>query len=218
MHVVERDGFYWQCGDGVHDDHLGFDPHEANLEPVLRGLLEADHVFLDVGAHVGHWTLRLSPQASKVIAIEANPATAEVLRSNIALNGLSNIDLYQTAAWDCEALLRLEDPNGHLRGGSTRTLPDEYGTVMGIQLDRVLVREPEIHLVKLDVEGSDLHALRGMRGLLAKHRPVLFIERHDQYGYYEFSELEALLADLGYVHEPAPGYGGAEYLIARPVA
>ena len=52
-------------------------------------------------------------------------------------------------------------------------------------------------MIKLDVEGADLHALRGMAGTLKRLGPSLLIERHDIYGYYELADLTGLLEELG---------------------
>ncbi len=112
------------------------------------------------------------------------------------------------AAWDETTALALSDPNGQTEGGSTRVLPAEMGTGGLVAAGR-LDEQPEltaldrIDLVKLDVEGADLHALRGMRGLLERHRPVLFVECHDIYGYYSRAELEETLTGLGYGFEVA---------------
>ena len=220
IRALKRDGFLWHHGDGDHEDHLGYEPHEANLEPVLRSLTGHDgKVFLDVGAHVGHWTVRLAPQASKVIAVEANPDTARVLRINVSINELPNVVVYQCAAWDEDTTLTLFNPRageGVERCGGTRTLPGEGGTVPARRLDVLLEDEPAIDVVKLDVEGADLHALEGMRGLIGRHGPVLFIERHDMYGYYEFPDMEKKLASLGYVYGHSGTFAGAQYIVARP--
>lgn len=222
--VTQADGFWWVMGGPDTDDHLGPAPHEANLEPFLKALLGHGHPFLDVGAHVGRWSIRLSPQASHVVAIEANPETARVLRQNITMNEMDkDITVIEIAAWDEETWLRLDDPNKRLRGGSTRVLPvteQETGSVLALPLDRALADagfgDLPFGLVKMDVEGADIHALRGMRDTLRKHRPVLFIERHDQYGYYTFPELEVVLGELGYGWQDGPEYMGAKYLICHP--
>jgi hypothetical protein len=77
-----------------------------------------------------------------------------------------------------------------------------------------------IDLIKVDVEGADLHALRGMAGLLARHRPQLLIERHDIYGYYTVGELTGLIEDLGYRWEHVAitlnGRNIAPYIKAKP--
>lgn len=218
------DGFLWEAGGPETDDHLAYDPHEANLEPVMRELLADASVtgpkaFLDVGAHVGRWSLRLSNQATRVIAVEPNPDTACLLERHTTLNKLEDkITILHFAAWDEETTLRLEDPNGKQRGGSTRTLPGSGPLVVtALPLDVVLGGTPDIGLVKLDVEGADLHALRGMRETLACSRPNLFIEMHDNQGYYKAEEMYVLLHELGYVWEEGPSYREQRHIIARHI-
>lgn len=214
--IVTADGLHW-VKDGPHtDDHLGPDPHEANLEPVIRGLL-GHGVFLDVGAHVGRWALRMAGQAKKVIAVEANPYTAQTLNENIWLNQLEDqVTVLQVAAWDEEALFHLEDPNGKHRGGSTYVVRDDEGQVRGRPLDSLLGDEPEIGLIKLDVEGADIHALNGLRRTIERCRPRLFIERHDCYGYYKIEDMYELLSSMRLEWQDGPRYGEGQYLIVVP--
>jgi FkbM family methyltransferase len=210
MRVREADGLLWVDRGGKAGDQLGPDPHEQDLWPILEGLLPEGGVFLDVGAHVGHWSLRLASKASRVIAVEANPVTASTLRRNIAMNDLGGkISVNEIAAWDEGAMLRLEDPYNQVAGGSTRVLPlrdgplNGDGVVMAARLDEVLASVDRLDLVKLDVEGADIHAIDGMAGLLERYRPALFVELHDIYGYYTRAELEACLERVGYAWEVA---------------
>jgi len=130
--------------------------------------------------------------------------------------------VHQVAAWDETTRLDLSDPNGKVSGGSTRALAaaaDSSGDVSAVPLDDLLAGT-RVDLVKLDVEGADLHALRGMAATLARCRPALLIERHDIYGYYELDDLTGLLEDLGYSWQKLSITlrGGAEalYLTAEP--
>jgi FkbM family methyltransferase len=229
--VRESDGLLWLDRGPAYGDAVGWADHEPELKPIVEGLLPKGGVLLDVGAHVGHWTLRLASKASKVIAVEANPETASTLRRNLAINDITNVRVWEIAAWDSNTSMRLEDPNKQTEGGSTRTMPDDDGVAVGLRLDEAIVDDlrDRLDLVKLDVEGADLHALRGMSGLLEKHRPVLFIECHDYCGYYKREDLEELLTDLGYGFEVAYTYpshwrpdgiadepADADYLICRP--
>jgi len=173
-------------------------------------------VFLDVGAHVGHYALRLARKAERVYAVEANPETAATLRRNAAVNDITNVTVVNVAAWDELTTLYLSDPNGQTAGGSTRTVEaiDMDGSVPTVQAmaldDNDVIRDGVarlgLHLVKLDVEGADLHALRGMVDLLRGNKPTLFIECHDAYGYYEREQLEKLLTTIGYRYEVAFTY------------
>jgi FkbM family methyltransferase len=217
LRTITADGLQWFQRGGNSDDWIAVH-HEESLTPVLDGLLPEGGVFVDVGAHVGRWALRLAAKASRVVAVEANPATAAVLRAHIDLNGIGNVEVVEVAAWDCETRMSLSDPNGKVTGGSTRVLEDG-DEVQACPLDNVLA-DVTPDLIKLDVEGADLHALRGMRGTLDRTKPTLFIEDHSIYGYYKLDDLFALLADFGYGHKEIdaalPGGRHAPYIVAVP--
>lgn len=232
--VVEADGLLWTDRGKHTEDLMGPSGHEEALKPILTRLVPKDGVVLEVGAHVGHWTLRLAEHAALILAVEPNPDSASVLRRNLAINDITNVEVLEVAAWDENGVhLQLDDPNQHTAGGSTRTLPtDDAGDVLSARLDDVVADTLErLDLVKLDVEGADLHALRGMARLLKKHRPVLFIECHDYCGYYTREELHQTLNELGYTWEIAHTYAStwsptgtlavpvdADYLRCMPVA
>lgn len=231
--IREADGILWLDHGPGSGDAIGWAGHEKELRPILADLLPEDGVMLDVGAHVGHWSLRLAAKASHIYAVEANPATASTLRRNLALNDVGNVTVVEMAAWDETTTLDLWDPAGQLDGGSTRVLPSTNGHgVPAGRLDAVpmLANLERLDLIKLDVEGADIRALDGMAGILAKHRPVMFIECHDIYGYYERADLAAAIARAGYTAETVMSYPTqwmpngrsetpqlADYLVARPV-
>jgi FkbM family methyltransferase len=177
--------------------------HEADLEPWVFKGLPADGVFLDIGAHVGHWALRAAKRCKRVIAIEANPETATRLRENIALNDLTNVTVHAVAAWDEETELSLFSAHGHSRDGTANVIggrPNEVevGKVPAVRLDVLLASEPRIDVIKIDVEGVDIRVLHGLTTLLDRHQPRLFIEDHSIYGMYEKTDLSNALTELGY--------------------
>jgi FkbM family methyltransferase len=214
--VVEFAGLKWQIDDPrkIFSDSLALS-HESAIDHEVLDRVPEGGVFADVGAHVGHYALRAAAKASKVVAVEANPDTAGRLEHNLGLNGITNVTVHPVAAWDERARMNLLSPHACPRDGSTQVLAasdGDEGFVDGLPLDDILSGLDRLDLVKLDVEGADLHALRGMAGTLARLRPVLFIEDHSIYGYYERDELNKLLEKLGYRwHDPFHGY-----LIAEP--
>lgn len=142
------------------------------------------------------------------------------------------------AAWDKPADLFLGNPDRRGDPGGGRVLPDGTGELVAAQrLDQcqpvldALTQADRLDLVKIDVEGADIHVIRGLAGLLETYRPVLLVECHDIYGYYARADLEQALTGLGYGFEVAasvpsnwqPGEGildharDADYLVARPV-
>jgi FkbM family methyltransferase len=220
--ITSSDGLRWYDDGPGTGDVLGPADHEAILEPTLRALLPVGGVLVDVGAHVGHWSIRLAGQASKVIAVEASPDTATRLWANITLNQITNIQAVQLAAWDRPARLTLHDSHGQVRGGGTRTLPSSHGHIQAGPLDTLLACEPRIDLIKIDVEGADLPTIRGLRHTTARLGPALFIECHDVLGYYKIADLHAGLDALGYTYRPGGQYVldsyTTSYLIAEPAA
>lgn len=147
--------------------------HElAQLEPLVGPESEV----LVVGAHVGTLAIPLARRVRRLRAFEPNPRTFELLRTNVALNGLENVELYQLAASEREETLEflLSRLNS---GGSKRTpkIEDPRYTYDGPE--RVEVRaaaldeflEPgDLDLVVMDIEGSEVFALRGMQAHLAR--------------------------------------------------
>lgn len=238
--VRESDGYVWLDRGANSDDWVAFTDHENWLWPVLDRLLPQDGVLLDVGAHVGRWSIRMASRAARVLAVEADPRTAKTLRRHLVMNDIDNVDVFEVAAWDRQAALTLADPNERTDGGGTRTVPDAepngHPTVMAMRLDRyrpilqTLSKLRRLDLIKIDVEGADIHVLQGLRGLLEKYRPAILLECHDIYGYYSRAELEKTLEALGYRFEVAasvpsnwqPGVGivsefrDADYLECLP--
>jgi FkbM family methyltransferase len=197
---VIADGLKWEVDPADHD---GLGPsHEDEITPLVLGLLPEGGTFLDVGAHVGHYALRAARKAASVIAVEPNPATAERLRHNAFINELRNVHVVEVAAWDGACPMRLERVHSYVRDGSGRVFPDTGGKIWGARLDDALnqypLRPDRLDLVKLDVEGADLQALDGMRGLIARHRPALVIEDHSYLGYYTRRQLAEVVVSLGY--------------------
>lgn len=222
-------GLLWHYSGPQSDDHLPILGHEWTLVNIAKALLPQDGVFLDVGAHVGLYSLELASKARVVLAWEANSETAARLEANAELNGLTEkIWIYDLAAWDKIEVLGMLDPHGKIAGGSSLCEPLEEGkeyvaVTEGSPLDDLLTSMPDwvhVDLIKIDVEGAERRVLAGARKLIREHRPTLFIEMHDIYlppGNRE--AVEAELAEVGYEHGPNIPYGpdGGYHLICKPL-
>jgi FkbM family methyltransferase len=152
---------------------------------------------LDVGANVGNYAARLSElvqDAGRVLAFEPIPQTFELLAANVGQFPIGNVTLFNVAASDSLAVRGMQMPT--LETGSANPymahLTDDGSgiSVMSLPIDTLDIQHP-IRLIKIDVEGHELSALRGMRKLLDRHRPVLIIEGRSP-------DVAAFLGDLGY--------------------
>jgi FkbM family methyltransferase len=160
--------------------HGSYEPHVAAL---VKHLLQPGETAVDIGANNGFYTAlfadRVGP-AGRVHAFEANPALVDRLTRMIALNGFhGRVRLNPVAVSDRAGTARLYlsdhlDTTGmsslvrktYLEGGAcidvaTTTL-DDYA------LQRLVA---PIALLKMDIEGAEISALRGMEALLRARPP-----------------------------------------------
>jgi len=161
------------------------DRYEVGTTQWLHGCLKPGDVFVDIGAHVGYYTLlaaRLVGPTGKVYAFEPEPYNHALLCRNIELNGYRNITVIRKAVSNRAGTsvlflsgldngfhsLRKQSPSQYKRGSmivETTTLDaflDEAGC-------------SRVDLVKMDIEGWELIALEGMRELLSRPRSMQII-------------------------------------------
>ena len=134
---------------------------------------------LDVGAHIGVYTTlsaQLVGSTGQVIAVEPDRRNVEILRENLAANDLSErVEILEVAASDANETIRFFLDEAETTGtmGSqwedplAKSRPVEIPTV---RLDEVLGSSAP-DLIKLDVQGAELAALRGMRKTLERGPP-----------------------------------------------
>lgn len=228
--IESEDGLLWSVSPGT-DDRLGPEFHEQPLLPIIRHLTPRGRAFVDIGAHVGTWALRMAMLGHDVRAVEANPLTFKTLATNIGLNSLSHkIKGYGYAAWSHWGLAELWDDNNKSSGGSTRCQHLGAKNRRGSKIAEIQTIPAHLLLegvwgctIKIDVEGAESKILEGLcldEGLRPK--PNLFIELHgDILGdpLHDDQVIEQV-RDLGY-HVPdtaadLPRYGRSRYLAARP--
>ena len=149
----------------------------------LERHVDGDSTVLVVGAHVGTLAIPLARKSKAVFAVEANPATYELLTRNIALNGSSNCTPVRIAASDRRGdipfLLSTANSGGSKRTPKHRSFLYYYDkpteiSVPGDRLDDVFATE-RFDLVLMDIEGSEYYALQGMQRILSQCR-ALFVE------------------------------------------
>jgi FkbM family methyltransferase len=216
VRLRSQDDLTWAVR-GDSDDRIGPGPHENGLHELMAGLVSPGSTFVDVGAHVGHYSLRMAKHCSRVVAIEPNPAASRALRANISLNKLTNVTVLDVAAHHRTERLRLWDPFNVTAGSCTRTLsqgaisprPGGYGIStlyagpegLGKYLDLVdaqpidaITGLRDIDLIKIDVEGNEGNALAGARRTIARHQPTVLVEMH--HNMYEEDIWPAVINEL----------------------
>ena len=169
---VEIDGHTLRL-DATDSLRLGLgEVHEPEISKIMTRLLRPGDLVVDGGAHIGYHSLhmaRLVGPRGRVEAFEPDPTNFELLEHNIAVNDYDNVNARDTAIWSrsCRKHLYLrDDHHGDHRlydPGDERTRIE----VQAVDLDSVLTSSLlSPRLIKLDLQGAELHALRGMQQTL----------------------------------------------------
>ncbi len=152
-----------------------FDPHIVAL---LRSTLRSEDVLVDVGAHIGWFSVIGSKLAGHVVAIEPDPDNWRHLRTNLRINGCENVTAYPVAAGQADGHTRLYQSFEHRGDHQLSVVGDrkDYKKVRVRSVDNVLAEAGKrASWIKLDTQGSEAAILRGMRRTLDS-RPRLVLE------------------------------------------
>jgi FkbM family methyltransferase len=199
-------------GDAVrlHPRLLGMSPggYESELANILVSQVKRGATVLDVGAHVGLHTLMFSQHAGvegRVLAVEASPANAGLLRKHLDWNDCRNVRLVEAAIGDHEgevAFIFRPDPTDP--GGFANSLAYDIGgetAMVRMTTIDTLCAGCDPDLIKIDIEGADLLALKGAYETLMRSAPTLVVAIHPDpmraIGTHP-AELVAFLGTCGY--------------------
>jgi FkbM family methyltransferase len=162
--------------------HYGcWEPAESRL---VDHLLRPGDAFVDIGAHVGYFTVRALQHVGAtgtVIAVEPRKATVALLNRNVHANipssDLAGLHVLPVAAWDTDTELVVY-PGELGNSGDHRVDAGELGEkVDGVRLAGVpSVTEHRVRLVKCDAQGRDHRALTGLLDVLRRDRPDVLCE------------------------------------------
>ncbi len=138
----------------------------------LLSLVSPGDTILDIGANIGTVAIPAAAKGMRVIAYEPLVENARLLEAAVRANRLEDrVTVRNVAVW--ESAERLSFIGGSAWG---RVVAGSEATHQAVAIDGDLAEEVRIKAIKIDVEGSELHVLRGMRRLLASQRPHIIFE------------------------------------------
>jgi FkbM family methyltransferase len=179
----------------------------AVLEPETAAWFQVGtgDTVVDVGAHIGRYSLLAARRASRVIAVEPEPSNYAMLKQNVALNGFSNVTVVLAALSNRSGRARLYlpksgdtasnslEPNG---SGGLQKAGQEQGIEVECEtLDDLVLRLglQSVDWLKIDVEGHEVSVLKGGQRMLNKVRRLI-IEVADS----NAKACRALLNEVGF--------------------
>jgi FkbM family methyltransferase len=178
---------------GSDDFYMFYIPREKGLLSHL--LMHPDETFVDVGANVGYYTLKIAKEYSRegvnIIAIEAHPGNYKALCKNIVLNNFKCITTINKAVSDQKGIVtmyervdtanRIRSEFFSLSNGFIHELnivrPGEHSLQIECDtLDNILGGQ-SVDVMKIDIEGAEVSALEGATRILKKLRKII-VEVH----------------------------------------
>lgn len=147
---------------------------------LMRDVLQEvnNPIILDVGANVGHHSLFASTIAQKVYALEPYPVVAEKIHAN----SINNIELHEIGLGEIDQELVFQPPTSNNMGtGSFTELNNNQLRQLELPIcngDSFLksVGAESIDYIKMDIEGHEIYALKGLKNTLQAIRPTVFFE------------------------------------------
>jgi FkbM family methyltransferase len=149
-----------------------YEPHSVAL---VKRLVRPGMRCIDAGAQTGFFTgllATLAGPSGAVDAFEPMPDSFALLTRNVAENGWRHVRAHNVAVSDAPGALEMSRVSGMYVAGRV-----DGADVVSVPAARIddLVTGP-IDLIKIDIEGHEPAAVRGMRGLIERSRPVIISE------------------------------------------
>ncbi|MFJ4648213.1 FkbM family methyltransferase [Streptomyces bobili] len=143
---------------------------EPHLTAWMRSRLSPGDLVVDAGAHMGYFTTlasRLVGSSGRVVAIEPSPAFHQALTADITANGCGNVRTINAAVSDTSRRLTFYLERATNLGGTTAVRPHTVEAsfeAYAAPLPTLLTKEEltAARLIKIDVEGGEAAAVRGL--------------------------------------------------------
>lgn len=172
-------------GEWIQQQIYFFGVWDARTTGFLTQNVKPGDVFIDIGANIGYFSLlvsELTGNEGTVHAFEPVHRVADRFSENISRNGIKNIRLNRKAVYSRTGTIKLylsspenmgmssihhhDKETGEVQEASSVSL-DEYAEEFGIT---------RVDFIKIDIEGSEAEALKGMAATLQKYKPILIME------------------------------------------
>jgi FkbM family methyltransferase len=166
--------------------------YEPELQHAIREFVKPGSHVYDIGANIGYITILLADtvgEDGRVYAFEALPKNVHRLQENISINYLDKrVKIISSAIADRSGHMSfLVGPSGGMgkldgSAGRQGLVYSESIEVLSLSLDDFIYKQNHIapSFIKIDIEGGEVLAMKGMHQLLAEGCPVIFMELHGE--------------------------------------
>lgn len=206
--------------------------YEPHIVKLAQSLLRPGDLVIDVGAHVGYFSLYFSHcvgERGQVISFEPFLVNFDRLKFNVEQNGLKNVTLVNKALSNKVGTSNLQINQKNDGGHSVCDKAQENSCAIEVStFDKELMDQglKKVRFVKMDVEGHEMSCLEGMKGFLSsEYAPdFLIIEvskrnleqrqnvfrfmstynyKHSSYDFLTYEGYSEGGPDMFFVHQPS---------------
>lgn len=188
-YTIQKELFKKKCNSGIFcyvnaEDHiqkiiLWTGEYEKEVYDFAKKVLTNEDTVLDIGANIGYHSIHFASLVpnGKVYCFEPNALLNPLIKKNFKLNGFTNFEIENKAVSNKNEVSSFFISNSSNTGLSilTNEISQSNIEVKTIYLDDYF-KTQKIHLIKIDIEGAELNALKGMKQLLQTQSPYIIIE------------------------------------------
>lgn len=140
--------------------------YPSDYEPFKQKFIEkyASGLAVDLGAHIGLYTVLLSRKATQVIAFEPTTFTRKVLNETLKVNDCNNVTVRPEMVTDVSGSGTFYETENSVSNANSLVRVGNPISVSAIALDDLNLK---VDFLKIDIEGAELLALRGARKTLS---------------------------------------------------
>ncbi len=149
----------------------GLETYEADHVKLCKEIIKKGDVVIDIGANIGYYSVlfsKLVGRKGRVYAFEPLPKNFSLLLKNLKVNNCSNVSAFNCAVSSTNGIATFRYNKRYLGGGSLSYKEEHTDSfeVMTIKLDDFIKKAD---FVKMDIEGHEPEALKGMKNLRFDH-------------------------------------------------
>ena len=123
----------------------------------------ASGICVDLGAHIGLYTVLMSRKADQVIAFEPTDYTRKILEQTLKLNDCSNVNVRADVVAESTGTIKFHDTGSRISNANSLVPVGKSINLNSLALDDLQL---SIDFLKIDIEGAELMALKGAKKML----------------------------------------------------
>ena len=184
---IEYDGhkIFLESEDSINIATFGYEHEKFELN-LFKGSLKKGDIVLDIGANIGLYSLsaaKIVGDSGKIYSFEPDPITFKNLKKNIESNKFNNVELINKAVSNKTGTIGFTSSENISSRSKNHIKLDNESDTNSIKIPTIKIddffenRNIEINIIKMDIEGAEFEALKGMKKIIDKNKHLkIFLE------------------------------------------